>query len=184
VTLNEPTSSRGPVRARPVEDLAERIPWRRAVPLVAVETLGLAVLFTVYWFLDARDSVLAPLLVPPVVSFILVVANSSAPGSRPLRVVASYLIAGVVGLGVSALPGPVLPEAVLAGALTMLAMHLSGALHSPAIAVAIIAVMADFAPGQAARALPLLFVLALVVVALAWAAHNVLGDSDYPSRWW
>ena len=169
---------------RPVEDLAERLPWRRALPLVAVETLGLSVLFTVFWILDARDSVLAPLLVPPVVSFILVVANSSAPGSRPLRVVGSYLIAGVVGLGVSALPGPIMAEAVLAGAGAMLLMHLTGALHSPAIAVAIIAVMADFAPGQAARALPLLFLLALVVVALAWGAHKVLGDSDYPSKWW
>jgi CBS-domain-containing membrane protein len=167
-----------------VEDLADRILWRRALPLVAVESLGLAVLFTIYWFLDARDSVLAPLLVPPVVSFVLVVANSSAPGSRPLRVAVSYLIAGVVGLGVSALPGPVMPEAVLAGALTMLAMHVTGALHSPAIAVAIIAVLADFTAGQAARALPLLFVLSVVVVALAWAAHKVLGDSEYPAHWW
>jgi CBS-domain-containing membrane protein len=184
VAADEDPPVRGQVRARPVQDLAERVPWRQALPLVAVETLGLAVLFAVYWFLDARDSVLAPLLVPPVVSFILVVASSSAPGSRPLRVVVSYLIAGIVGLGVSAMPGPVMPEAVLAGALTMLAMHVSGALHSPAIAVAIIAVLADFAPGQAARALPLLFALAVVVVALAWAAHKLLGDSDYPTQWW
>lgn len=80
VTLNEPTLLLGPVRARPVEDLAAPIPWRRAVPLVAVQKLSLAVLITVYWFLDARDSVPALLLVPPVVSFFPVVANSSAPG--------------------------------------------------------------------------------------------------------
>ena len=118
------------------------------------------------------------------VSFILVVANSSVPGSRPGRVVASYVIAGAVGLGVSALPGPTFPEAVAAGALTMLVMHLTGALHSPAIAVAVIAVLADFTPRQAVIALPLLFTLAVVVVVLAWGAHRVLGDADYPEKWW
>ena len=38
----------------------------------------------------------------------------------------------------------------------MLAMHLTGALQSPATGV----------------------------VTLAWAAHKVLGDADYPARWW
>ena len=66
--------------------------------------------------LDARESVLAPLLVPPAVSFVLVFVTSDAPGARPLRVLASYVIAGTV--------------------------------------------------------------------ALAWAAHRVLGDERYPTRWW
>jgi CBS-domain-containing membrane protein len=98
--------------------------------------------------------------------------------------VGSYAIAATVGLGVSALPGPTFPEAVLAGALTMLAMHLTGALHSPAIAVAMIAVLADFTPVSAAQALPLVLLLAAGVVALAWGAHKLLGDADYPPRWW
>jgi CBS-domain-containing membrane protein len=149
-----------------------------------VETLGLAVLFAVYWILDAGDSVLAPLLVPPVVSFVLVVANSAAVGSRPARVVAAYLIAGGIGLGVAALPGATFAEAVLAGGATMLAMHLTGALHSPAIAVAIIAVLADFSVADALLALPLLFMLAVLVVALAWSAHKALGDMDYPAAIW
>jgi CBS-domain-containing membrane protein len=122
--------------------------------------------------------------VPFAVSFVLVVANSGAPGARPVRVVGSYAIAAMVGLGVSALPGPTFPEAVLAGALTMLAMHLTGALHSPAIAVAMIAVLADFTPVSAAQALPLVLLLAAGVVALAWGAHKLLGDADYPPRWW
>lgn len=157
---------------------------RQAIPLVIVETLGLGIIFGIYAVLDARESVLAPLLVPFAVSFVLIVANSSAPGARPLRVVGSYSIAAVVGLGVSALPGPTFAEAVLAGAGTMLAMHLSGALHSPAIAVAMIAVLANFSVASAAQALPLVVLLATGVVILAWGAHKVLGDADYPARWW
>lgn len=154
------------------------------MPLVAVETLGLALLFAIYWLLDAGSSVLAPLLVPPVVSFVLVVANSAAVAARPARVVGAYAIAGLVGLGVAALPGPSFPEAVLAGALTMLFMHLTGALHSPAIAVCLIAVLANFSAAQAIVALPLLVLVAMLVVGLAWAAHRVLGDVAYPTAWW
>ena len=63
-------------------------------------------------------------------------------------------------------------------------MHLSGALHSPAIAVAIIAVLANCTPTSALHALPLVVLLAMGVVTLARAAHKVLGDADYPARWW
>ena len=178
----EPTPMLG--RVQPARDLADRLPVRQAVPLVLVETLGLGFIFAIYAGLDALDSVLAPLLVPFAVSFILIVANSSAPGARPLRVVGSYAIAGGVGLAVSVLPGPTFPEAVMAGAVTMLAMHLTGALHSPAIAVAMIAVLANFTPAAALQAFPLVMLLAAGVVALAWAAHKVLGDAHYPKRWW
>ena len=173
-----------PGRAHGVDDLTDRLPIGRAVPLALVETLGLAILFALYAALDSRDSVLAPLLVPLAVSFVLIVANSSARGARPLRVVGSYAIAGCVGLGISALPGPTFPEAVMAGGITMLAMHLTGALHSPAIAVAMIAVLADFSPMSAAQALPLLVALAALVVSLAWVSHRILGDAEYPSGWW
>lgn len=183
MTVERSGTPRRPQRVQPVSDLTERLSLRRAIPLVGIEFLGLAVLFGMYAALNATASVLAPLLVPPVVSFVLVVANSSTPAARPLRVMAAYLIAGIVGLGIAALPGPLLPEAVLAGTATMLIMHLTGALHSPAIAVAIIAVLADFSARQAAAALPLLVVLAAVVVALAWAAHALLGDEKYPTDW-
>ena len=175
--------NRGRARVRSLDDLAERVPLRQALKLVAAETAGLAVLFLIFGALDAANSVLAPLLVPPAVSFVLVVANSSAPGSRPLRVVGAYGIAGVVGLGVSALPGPTLAEAVLASAITLLLMHVTGALHSPAIAANIIAVLADFTPRDAVVALPLLIGLAALVTVLAWAVHRILGDADYPTAW-
>jgi len=172
------------VRARPVSDLTEQVPFRQAIPLVLVETVGLAVLFSVYAVLHAKDSVLAPLLVPPVVSFVLVVAQPQAVGSRPGRVVGSYVIAGVVGLGLSASPGPDLVEAVVAGGVALLLMHLSGALHSPAIAVSLIAVLTEFSAAEAVAALPLLVGLSMLVVLLAWGAHRTLGDADYPERWW
>jgi CBS-domain-containing membrane protein len=171
-------------RAQPVSDLAERLSLRRALPLVAVETIGLVILLTVYAMLHAQQSVLAPLLVPPVVSFVLVVATASAVGSRPGRIMGSYLIAGVFGLGVAVLSVPPAGEAVAAGALTLLAMHLTGAMHSPAIALAIIAALARFTPADAIRALPLLLALAALVVLMAWAAHRVMGDASYPDRIW
>jgi CBS-domain-containing membrane protein len=171
-------------RVRPVTDLSERLTLRRALPLVGVEVLGLALLLSIYAALHAQRSVLAPLLVPPVVSFVLIIATATAVGSRPGRVVVSYLIAGVFGLGVAIIPGPPIVEAVVAGGLALLAMHLTGAMHSPAIAAAIIAALARFGVADAARALPLLLAVAVVVVVLAWLAHRVLGDEHYPARIW
>ncbi|MDI1289018.1 MAG: HPP family protein [bacterium] len=186
MTADEPRDPHrlSPGRARGVRDLTDRLPLGQAAPLVTVETLGLAILFAFYAVLDTRESELAPLLVPLAVSYVLIVANSAARSARPLRVVGSYAIAGCVGLGISALPGPTFPEAVLAGGATMLAMHVTGALHSPAIAVAMIAVLANFTPVSAAQALPLLVILAALVVGLAWLSHRVLGDADYPAGWW
>ncbi|HUW17134.1 MAG TPA: HPP family protein, partial [Actinomycetes bacterium] len=89
-----------------------------------------------------------------------------------------------VGLGLSASPGPDLLEAVAAGAITLLLMHLTGALHSPAIAVSLIAVLTEFSAPAAVAALPLLVGLSMLVVLLAWGAHRMLGDADYPARWW
>lgn len=168
----------------PGTDLAERLSPRRALALAAVEALGLAVLMLLYAALHAQQSVLAPLLVPPAVSFVLVIASPAAAGSRPGRIIASYLIAGVFGLGSGALPGPVFVGAVAAGTLALLVMHLTGALHSPAIAVALIAAFADFGTADGLRALPLLVGLASIVVVLAWLAHRVIGDAEYPDRLW
>jgi len=173
-----------PSRVGGVEDLADQLTWRNALTLAAIETLGLALLFGAYAVVHARSSVLSALLVPPTVSYVLIVANPVARGSRPLRVLAAYAIAGGVGLTCSALPGPNLPAAVLSGFCTLIVMHRTGALHSPAIAVAFIAVLADLSAARALIALPLLLGLCVVVVVLAWATHRILGDATYPTRWW
>lgn len=175
---------RRPPRVHPVADLSARKSFKRALALAAVETLGLAVLFTIYWLLDVRDSLLAPLMFPPVVSFLLVLSTSSAVISRPLRIMAAYIVAGTIGFAVAALPGATFVEAGVAGGLTMLCMHLLGAFHAPATAIPLIVVLTYTAESSALVALPLLILLAALVVFLAWGAHRILGDADYPQAWW
>ena len=97
---------------------------------------------------------------------------------------ASYVIAGSFGLGLALASGPVLLDALVAGTLTLLFMHLVGALHSPAIAISMIAALAEFSAADALRALPLLVVLAALVSVLAWAAHRVMADATYPDHLW
>ena len=172
------------MRVHPVVDLSQRKPIKRALALATVETLGLSVLFLLYWLLDIRDSVLAPLMFPPVVSFLLVLATSSSPISRPLRIIAAYTVAGSIGCIFAELPGPIFVEAVIAGGLTMFCMHVLGAFHAPATAIPLIMVL-TFATGTSAlSALPLLVLLACMVVFLAWGAHRILGDANYPQTWW
>ena len=172
------------MRVHPVVDLSQRKPLKRAIALASVETLGLSALFLIYWLLNIRDSILAPLMFPPVVSFLLVLATSSSPISRPLRIIAAYVVAGTIGLVFAALPGPVFIEAVIAGGLTMFCMHLLGAFHAPATAIPLIMVLTFTSTTLALEVLPLLILLAIMVVFLAWGAHRILGDANYPQAWW
>jgi CBS-domain-containing membrane protein len=174
---------RRPARIRTVEP-EDRVPLGRVIPLVLAETLGLAALSVAYWGLDAQDSVLAPFLVPPLVSFVLVFATAHSPASRPLRVVAAYGIAGVVGLAVGVWPIPGIVAGVLAGTITLMVMHLVGAFHAPAVAAALIAAYVDHSLATAIITLPLLVGTAALVVALVWATHRLLGDRDYATVWW
>jgi CBS-domain-containing membrane protein len=172
-----------PARVRPVEP-TDRVPLRQAIPLVIAETLGLALLSLIYWALDAQDSVLAPFVVPTLVSFILVFATAHSAASRPLRVVAAYAIAGTVGLVVGVWPIPGIVAGIIAVGVTTLVMHLVGAFHAPAVAAALIAAYVDHSMATTLVTLPLLVGTASLVVLLAWATHRVLGDQDYPQRWW
>lgn len=172
-----------PRRVRPVEP-TDRVPLRRVVPLVVAETLGLATLSVLYWALDVQYGVLAPYLVPPLVSFVLVFATAHNPASRPLRVVTSYGIAGAIGLVIGTWPIPGIVAGVLAGALTLLTMHLVGAFHAPAVAAALIAAYVDHNLATALATLPLLVGMAGLVVLLVWITHRLLGDELYPQRWW
>lgn len=173
-----------PSRVHPVADLSQRKSFKQASALAGIETVGLSILFFAYWLLHISGSVLAPLLAPTVVSFLLVLTTSGSPMSRPLRVIAAYAVAGCVGFAIAALPGPDFIKAVLAGGITMLLMHLFGVFHAPAIAIPMIAVLTSASAGIAVLALPLLVLLAVLVVVLAWATHRVLGDANYPQAWW
>ena len=73
--------------ARPLIDSPTRMPMRKLLALVGVQTLGLAVILGVSGLLEGDLSLLHALLVPPLVSFVLIVAQPELPGSRPLRVI-------------------------------------------------------------------------------------------------
>jgi CBS-domain-containing membrane protein len=173
-----------PLRHVLLDEAWERLPLRMALPLVVAETIGLSVLFVAYSLLDAVDSVLAPLLIPPVVTLMILIAIPRSVSSRPLRILVSYAIATGTGLLLTAVIGHELPATILIGFLTLLAMHLTGTLHPPAVAMALVASTTTL-PGSD-DILALFFVLAVVlgVIAWAWLGHRLLGDREYPRRWW
>jgi CBS-domain-containing membrane protein len=170
-------------RIRPI-DPTTRLPLKRLIPLVLVETAGMAILFGIYKLLDMGQTPLAPLIVPPLVSFALVFATAHSPASRPLRVIAAYVIAGFFGLGMACFPGSRLLNSVIAALLTLLVMHATGAFHAPAVAVSMAAVLTEADWHVAVPAYPLLVATAIVAVFLAWSAHKILGDDTYPDKWW
>ena len=184
--MSEPQRQPGQrrLRAQPVGDLAESLPWRRALPLVIVETLGLSVLAAAYLLLDARKMTTGPLLIPLAVTFVLITAAPGARAARPLRVFLAYVIAAGVGLGISALPGSQLPEVILSVFVTLLLMHLLGVFHAPAVGVALVAVITDYSLSDALVSFAELMPLTVLTLALAWLSHRVLGDAGYPDRWW
>lgn len=170
-------------RIRPI-DPTTRLPLKRLIPLVLVETAGMALLFGMFHLLDMGRTPLAPLIVPPLVSFALVFATAHSPASRPLRVIAAYAIAGFFGLGMACVPGSRLANSVIAALLTLLVMHATGAFHAPAVAVSMAAVLTEADWHVAVPAYPLLLATAIAAVFLAWGAHKILGDDTYPDKWW
>ena len=172
-----------PLRHVVLDDPTERLSPGQALQLVAVETLGLAVLFSVFFVLEGQDSELALLMIPPVVTLATLVAMPRAASSRPLRILASYAIAGTTGLLVTALFGHSVVLTILIGAITLFLMHITGTMHPPAVAIALVASRSTLVGEEAALALP--FVLGIVVVVLlgAWMGHRVLGDREYPRQW-
>jgi CBS-domain-containing membrane protein len=170
-------------RIRPI-DPATRLPLKRLIPLVLVETIGMALLFGIYHLLDMGRTPLAPLIVAPIVTFALVFATANTKSARPLRVIVAYVIAGFFGLGMACVPGSRPLNSILAAFLTLLVMHAAGAFHAPAVAVSMTAVLTEAEWRDALPAYPLLIATAISAVLLAWAAHKVLGDRTYPTKWW
>ncbi len=184
--MTEPRQSRyGRLsRVQPVSDPTERPPWSRLLPLVAAETLGIGVLLLVYSLTSGDDPLSSAILLPVIVTFALVFATANSPASRPGRVLAAYALAGIIGLAAAAVPGPTLPMAIIGTGITLLAMHLTGTFHAPAIAVTITAEIADPSWQQALIALPLLLVFAAIAIGLVWMTHRLIGQHDYPEKWW
>lgn len=167
-----------------LDDPWEQVAFPIVLPLVLVETAGVTALFMMYVLLDELASPLAALLIPPVVTLVILVALPRQTSSRPLRIMVSYVIAASIGLTLTAGLGHGLLVSVLAGFLTLLAMHLTGTLHPPAVAVSLISTRSNLDDLDALLAAP--FVLAAVAFALCWAylSHVLFGDREYPGAWW
>jgi len=167
-----------------LDDPSERLSLRLALPLVTVETLGLSVLFVGYGLLDRVDSALAALLIPPIVTLAILVSMPRAVSSRPLRILLAYAIAASSGLLMVAMFGHSIALTVLVGFLTLLLMHLTGTMHPPAVATALVASRSTLDGVEAAVALPFVLGAVALVLVWAWLGHRLLGDRDYPSRYW
>lgn len=173
-----------PLRHVVLDDPSERLGLTLAVPLVIVETIGLSVLFAAYIALDAEDSDLAPLLIPPVVTLAVLVAMPRSVSSRPLRILLAYTIAASTGLLITAVLGHSILLTVGIGFLTLLLMHTTGTMHPPAVAAALVASRSSLEGTESALALPFLLGVVIIVLAWAWLGHRFLGDRDYPQQWW
>lgn len=171
-------------RVRPLGDPTERPPWGRLLPLVGAETLGIAVLLLIYTAASERSEMAAAVLLPVIVTFALVFATANSPGSRPGRVLVAYALAGVIGLGAAGIPGPTLALAIVGTGVALLAMHLTGTFHAPAVAVTITAEVVDPSWEQAMVTLPFLLAFAALAVALVWVTHRLIGQDDYPEKFW
>lgn len=173
-----------PLRHVVLDDPSERLTPALAVPLVLVESVGLSVLFAGYVALDAVDSALAALLIPPVVTLAVLVAMPRSVSSRPLRILAAYTFAAGTGLLATAAFGHSIVLTVLIGFVTLLLMHTTGTMHPPAVATALVASRSSLEGVEAALALPLVLGLIVFVLVWAWLGHRMLGDRQYPQQWW
>jgi hypothetical protein len=119
----------------PLIDSATLMPMRKLLILVACQTVALTVILAVSGVLEGGLSFVHTLLVPPLATFVLIVAQPELPGSRPLRVLSAYVVSGVIGIGLSVLPFPGTVLGVIAGAITLFMFYVLGVFHAPAFAV-------------------------------------------------
>ena len=169
---------------KPLIDSVTRMPMRRLLRLVACETVALAVILGVSGVLEGGLSFVHTLLIPPLVSFVLIVAQPELPGSRPLRVLGAYVVTGILGIGLSVLPFPGTVLGVVAGALTLFLFYVLGVFHAPAFAVPFAAIMAGYVLSDAPKAFGILMIYTVVVIGMAIATNRLLGYRSYPEKWW
>lgn len=175
-------SPRGP--SRPLIDSPTRMPMRKLLALVGAETVALAIILAVSGLLEGDLSFVHTLLVPPLVSFVLIVAQPELPGSRPLRVLGAYALTGFLGIGLSLLPLPGVVLGAIAGATALFFMYLLGVLHAPAFAVPFSAILAGYVLSDAPKAYGILMIYTVLVIVMAAVTNRVLGYRSYPDKWW
>ena len=173
-----------PHPTRPLIDGLTRMPMRKLLLLVACQTVALALILGVSGVLEGGLSFVHTLLVPPLVTFVLIVAQPGLPGSRPLRVLGGYVVAGIFGIGLSILPFPGTVLGVVAGAIILFLFYLLGVFHAPAFAVPFAAIMAGYALSDAPKAFGILMIYTVLVIGLALATNRLLDYRSYPEKWW
>ena len=171
-------------RAQPLLDTAQRLPMRNLVSLVLVETLGIAIILGSSRLLAGELNVIHSLLIAPMVSFVLIVAQPHLPGSRPVRVLAAYALVGIIGIGLSTAPWSMTIRGIIATAVTLFFMYLLGVFHAPAFGVPLSAILIGFELVDAPRAYLVLMTYTVIVLLLAFATNRLLGFRSYPERWW
>lgn len=169
---------------RPYSDGEIRMPVRHALLMTAIEVVGLAILLVVFAVTGADDEHIRVLLVPPLLTFVLVFVTAQTPASRPGRIMASYAIVGAISLAAATLSMPWHLNVLLAVGLSMLAMHLLGIFHPPALAVAILAPLAGFTVQQALIDYLALLGFAALALVLVFIGQRLFVDRSYPSAWY
>ena len=141
---------------------------------------GGAIAIAIMELLSARS--MTPLMtIPFATSIVLVMGSPEAEPAQPRALVGGHLVAALVGLLVVKLTGPNPWAAALAVGLAMLAMHLTGTFHPPAGINPLLVVVNNFSWSY--LAVPVACGAALLL-AFAFAWHNLVRRGAWPEKWW
>ena len=114
-------------------------------------------------------------------SAVLLYGTPDSPFAQPRSVLGGHVVSALIGCAISALAGT--GPLALAGAvgLAIMAMYFTHTIHPPGGATALIAVH-----GRVTWLFPLLPVAAgaLILVAIALFANNIVNHRQYPKHWW
>ncbi|MFF7181223.1 HPP family protein [Streptomyces sp. NPDC008121] len=122
------------------------------------------------------------LMIAPLAATAMIICSTPAlPPAQPRGVVLGQVGSGALGLVAVALLGDSLWVAGLAAGLTVGLMLLLRAVHAPAAATAVLAVLQDPAP---VRFLVLLTVGSVLLVAVGLVASRTGVIGKYPTYWW
>jgi CBS-domain-containing membrane protein len=119
--------------------------------------------------------------IPFATSIVLVMGSPEAEPAQPRALIGGHLVATLVGLVVLQITGPQPWAAAVAVGLSMLAMQITGTFHPPAginpLLVVTMGMSWSFLLVPVAAG-------ACMLVALAFAWHNIGGLRPWPRRWW
>lgn len=175
------TTAPAPATPAPPTPTVTTRPRPPARPRPRVLFGGTAVAVTALLLLVAVGTLLRqPLLVPPLAASMALVAGApDLPLSQPRSVIGGQLLSALTGFAVSAVAGPGLWGAAVAGGLALGVMMGARTPHSPAAATAVIVALQS---PPFWSFLGLLALASLLLVAVGLAGARVTGRT-YPAYW-